>query len=63
MDRGEGDIAGPLGTVAEAFPDLSIGCYPFQTKTGSFGANVVIRGTDAEAVTRAKDQLEVALAG
>ena len=63
VDRGEGDIAGPLGTVAEAFPDLSIGCYPFQTKTGSFGANVVIRGTDAEAVTRAKDQLEVALAG
>lgn len=63
VDRGEGDIAGPLGTVAEAFPGLSIGCYPFQTKSGSYGANVVIRGFDAEAVTRAKGRLEMELSG
>lgn len=62
VNRGEGDIAGPLGTVAEAFPNLSIGCYPFQTKSGSFGANVVIRGADLEAVTLAKGQLKAALA-
>ncbi|MEJ6405049.1 competence/damage-inducible protein A [Yoonia sp. 2307UL14-13] len=45
VDRGEGDIAGPLGAFAETYPDLSVGCYPFQ-KDGRFGANVVVRGTD-----------------
>ena len=45
VERGEGDIALPLGALAQAFPELSIGCYPFQ-KDGLFGANVVIRGTD-----------------
>jgi molybdopterin-biosynthesis enzyme MoeA-like protein len=36
IERGEGDIAAPLGALAEAFPELSIGCYPFQ-KDGLFG--------------------------
>jgi len=45
IDRGEGDIAGPLGELAGAYPDLSIGSYPFQ-KDGKYGANIVIRGTD-----------------
>ncbi|WP_299371359.1 molybdopterin-binding protein [uncultured Tateyamaria sp.] len=49
IDRGEGDIAGPLGELAGAYPDLSIGSYPFQ-KDGKYGANVVIRGTDAAMV-------------
>lgn len=42
---GEGDIAGPLGKLAEANPDLSIGSYPF-TKDGVYGAQIVVRGTD-----------------
>lgn len=46
IDRGEGDIAGPLSDLAADFPDLSIGSYPFQ-KDGAYGANVVIRGHDA----------------
>ncbi|GFE64494.1 competence/damage-inducible protein A [Litoreibacter roseus] len=46
IDRGEGDIAGPLGLVAQEHPHLSIGSYPFQ-KDGRFGSNIVIRGTDA----------------
>lgn len=54
IDRGEGDIAGPLGQLAEAHPDLSIGCYPFQ-QNGKYGAHVVVRGTDA-------DQIDAALA-
>ena len=58
--RGEGDIAATLGTVADSFQDLSIGCYPFQ-KDGVFGANVVVRGTDGAridaAVTRLADEL------
>lgn len=56
IDRGEGDIAGPLGDLAQAHPDLSLGCYPFQ-KDGKFGANVVVRGTDAAAVRSVIEQL------
>ncbi len=55
IDRGEGDIATPLGALADTFPDLSFGSYPFQ-QDGAHGAHVVVRGTDArrldEAVTR-----------
>ncbi len=54
--RGEGDIAGPLGKLAEDFPDLSIGSYPFQ-KDGIFGAQVVIRGTDAPQISAAMSRL------
>lgn len=49
----EGDIAGPLEVIAEEFPDIEIGSYPF-ARDGRFGANLVVRGTDAE-------QLDVAL--
>ena len=57
IERGEGDIAAPLGALAEAFPELSIGCYPFQ-KDGLFGANVVIRGTDSGRLDQAMAQLK-----
>ncbi|MEP1585635.1 MAG: molybdopterin-binding protein [Tateyamaria sp.] len=52
IDRGEGDIAGPLGELAATYPDLSIGSYPFQ-KDGKYGANIVIRGTDGAMVDAA----------
>lgn len=45
INRGEGDLAGPLGVLAEKFAELSIGSYPFQDN-GIYGANVVARGTD-----------------
>ncbi|WP_422049005.1 competence/damage-inducible protein A [Shimia sp.] len=45
IERGEGEIAGPLGELAEEFADLSIGSYPYQ-RNGVYGANVVVRGTD-----------------
>jgi molybdenum cofactor synthesis domain-containing protein len=54
IDRGEGDIAGPLGDLAQEFADLSIGSYPFQ-KDGAFGANIVIRG-------QARDRVDAATA-
>ncbi len=60
IDRGEGDIAGPLGELAEAFPDLSLGSYPFQ-KDGKFGANIVIRGQDADRVSEATERLQTLL--
>ncbi|MGR3634700.1 MAG: competence/damage-inducible protein A [Shimia sp.] len=56
IDRGEGDIAGPLADLAAEFSDLSIGSYPFQ-KNGAFGANIVIRGTDGARVDAAITKL------
>ena len=61
VDRGEGDVAGPLGAMAENRPDLSFGSYPFQGAQGRYGVNVVIRGTDAAAVSAARDELARAL--
>jgi len=59
IDRGEGDIAGPLGAVAAAFPDLAIGSYPFQ-KDGKYGAHIVIRGNDEGQIDGALTRLEAA---
>lgn len=56
IDRGEGDIAETLTQLAADFPDLSIGCYPFQIN-GAFGANVVVRGTDGAQVDAAVTRL------
>ena len=61
IDRGEGDIAGPLGALAAKFSDLSIGSYPFQ-KDGKFGANIVLRGTDEARLETALSQLEALFA-
>lgn len=52
IDRGEGDIAGPLAKLAKDFPDLSIGSYPFQ-KNGAFGSNIVVRGQDGAQIDAA----------
>ncbi|MCZ4257489.1 molybdopterin-binding protein [Sulfitobacter sp. G21635-S1] len=59
VDRGEGDIAEPLGALARAYPMLSMGSYPFQ-KDGKYGAHVVIRGSDAVAVDAALVELKAA---
>ncbi|MEO1107121.1 MAG: molybdopterin-binding protein [Pseudomonadota bacterium] len=56
VDRGEGDIAATLASLADAYGDLSIGCYPFQIN-GVFGANVVIRGTEGTRIDAAMTQL------
>ena len=52
IDCGEGDIAGPLAQLAQEFPELSIGSYPF-TQNGAYGSNIVIRGTDGAMVDEA----------
>ncbi|WP_299620299.1 molybdopterin-binding protein [uncultured Tateyamaria sp.] len=57
IERGEGDIAGPLGILATENPDLSIGSYPFQ-KDGKYGSNIVIRGTDADQIATALATLQ-----
>lgn len=56
IDRGEGDIAGPLSDLAATFPDIGIGSYPF-LKDGRYGANIVLRGTSPELLARAREKL------
>ena len=55
--RGEGEIAGPLRALAEAYPDLLMGSYPYQGPDGGYGANVVIRGQDGARVGEAMARL------
>lgn len=57
--RGEGDIAGPLGDLAAAYPGLSMGSYPFQ-RDGKYGSNIVVRGQDTALLDEAMIQLETA---
>ena len=61
IERGEGDIAGPLGALAAEFPALSMGSYPFQ-QDGVHGANIVMRGTDEAQLAEAKAKLEALFA-
>jgi molybdopterin-biosynthesis enzyme MoeA-like protein len=56
IERGEGEIAGPLSDLAEAYPDLSIGSYPF-VHNGIYGSNIVIRGHDGGQVDDAMTRL------
>lgn len=53
----EGDIAGPLRALAEEYSDLSFGSYPYSLN-GVFGANVVIRGTEAPRLDAAMVRLQ-----
>ena len=55
--RPEGEIAGPLGQLAERYPALSMGSYPF-IRNGVFGAHVVLRGTDGAELDTAMNELK-----
>ena len=57
IERAEGDIAGPLSEIAERFSNLSFGSYPFQ-QNGIYGANIVVRGSDTDAVEAAISALQ-----
>ncbi|MEL6520705.1 MAG: molybdopterin-binding protein [Pseudomonadota bacterium] len=56
VPRGEGDIAAPLGTLAETYSDLSIGSYPAQ-RDGVFSVNIVVRGTEPARLDAAMAEL------
>ncbi len=62
IDRGEGEIAGPLGRLAAEFADLSFGSYPF-VQGGAYGANVVVRGTDPARLDAAMARLAALFPG
>lgn len=57
IERGEGDIAGPLTALAQDYPALQIGSYPFQ-QNGIYGANIVILGHDAGLIDAALARLK-----
>lgn len=57
IERGEGDIAGDLASLAKDHPDLSIGSYPREVN-GRFVVTVVVRGTDGSEVFAAADRLK-----
>lgn len=56
INRGEGDVAGALGSLAADHPELSFGSYPF-VKDGKYGTNVVVRGPDISVLNAAIDRL------
>lgn len=60
--RGEGEVALPLGALAEEFSDLQFGSYPFQ-KDGVYGTNLVVRGTDAGRLDAAMTRLNALFPG
>jgi len=53
---GEGVIAEPLGNLAKAHPNLSLGSYPFFGPEG-YGSNLVVRGRDVAEVERTVGEL------
>ncbi|MCY3984883.1 MAG: molybdopterin-binding protein [Roseovarius sp.] len=57
LECGEGDIACQLGKLAEKYPDLSFGSYPFR-ENGCYGTNIVVRGKSADQVEGAIDDLK-----
>jgi molybdenum cofactor synthesis domain-containing protein len=56
VTRGEGDIAAPLGALAKAHPEVSIGSYPF-IRDGVHGSNVVVRSQNGAAVDAVMQEL------
>ncbi len=56
IDRGEGDIAGPLAEIDARFPQVSIGSYPFQ-RDGQFAVNIVLRSSDRSALDAATNDV------
>ena len=61
IERPEGLLAAPLGVFAVEFPDLSVGCYPFN-EAGSLGCNIVLRSQDVARLDEAELALQKALA-
>lgn len=57
IEAPEGEIAARLGELAKASPDLSFGSYPF-IQNGVFGSNIVVRGTNADGLKAACEELE-----
>ena len=56
----ESEIADGLTAVQDAYPDLSLGSYPFM-RDGRYGTNLVVRGTSQERIDSALAEVVVAI--
>ena len=56
INRGEGDIAADLSVLAQSYPDVTMGSYPFQ-KDGENGTKLVLRSSDKDRLAAAKVDL------
>jgi len=56
----ESDIAAPLSRIVEENDDVEIGSYPF-TRGDRYGANLVVRGTDATRVDTVMNRVVAAM--
>jgi molybdenum cofactor synthesis domain-containing protein len=61
-DCREGDIGTPLGEIAKANPEVSIGSYPFFDEQRGPNTSVVLRARDATKLAAAKVAVEAMLA-
>ena len=59
--RPESDVADGLREVADNYPDLSLGSYPFQREQ-RYGTSLVVRGLDGARVAAAMADLRARLA-
>jgi molybdenum cofactor synthesis domain-containing protein len=57
-DAREGDIGTPLGEIAKAYPDVSIGSYPFFDEARGPNTNIVVRSRDPGKLAAAKEAVE-----
>jgi molybdenum cofactor synthesis domain-containing protein len=57
-DAREGDIGMPLGEIAKAHPEVTIGSYPFFDEQRGPNTNVVIRGRDQAKLAAARSAVE-----
>jgi molybdenum cofactor synthesis domain-containing protein len=55
----EGDLAAPLGALAEAYPEVSMGSYPFYG--AGPGAVLILRCTDPAVLAKAAEELRAML--
>jgi molybdenum cofactor synthesis domain-containing protein len=60
-DAREGDIGTPLGEIANAYPGVTIGSYPFFDELRGPNANIVLRARDADRLADAKRAVEAML--
>jgi molybdopterin-biosynthesis enzyme MoeA-like protein len=57
-DLREGDIGSELAAIAEAFPEVMIGSYPFMDEVRGPNTNVVLRARDPDKLAAAKAEVE-----
>ena len=56
LNVGEGNIAAPLQALAERYPELDLGSYPFYTPERN-GVAIVAKGTDAAMLDAAREEI------